>query len=445
MGSSVGSTVPQCGVQDVGLPPSDPSANGFLPLAPDSFQETGLGLHEVEAIILKFFLNCGMASGREVARHVGLNFGIVEKILSALTTERWLVFKGSAILGDYIYEPTDAGMQRAKKYAQHCTYFGTAPVTLEHYTTSVAAQSLQKLTMRREQFRRAFSDLTLCTEILNRLGRAITSGKGLFLHGPPGNGKSSIAERITMAFGTDIWVPRVLSAWGEIVRVFDPSCHEELPLADGESPVEADKIDHRWVRIRRPTIVMGGELMLDHLDITINRETGVSESPVQMKSNCGVLVIDDFGRQQIAPAALLNRWIVPLEKHHDYLSLASGRKIQVPFDQFVIFSTNLEPKDLVDEAFLRRIPYKIDVRNPTEGEFRRVFQQVAAAHQVVVEPEGLDYLIDKYYKTASREMRFCHPRDLIQQIVVYYRFAGEPARTSVEALDAAASDYFSLL
>src|SRR5208337_1040202 len=186
--------------------------------------------------------------------------------------------------------------------------------------------------------------------------------------------------------------------WGEIIRLFDPSCHEELPLPAGERIAGDEKIDHRWVRIRRPTIVVGGELILDSLEITANPKTGIAESPLQLKSNCGTLVIDDFGRQQVAPSALLNRWIVPLENRYDFLNLTSGRKIQVPFDQFIVFSTNLEPRDLVDEAFLRRIPYKIVVCDPSEQQFRNLFVELATAMEIEPCLPPLNHLIQKYYR-----------------------------------------------
>jgi hypothetical protein len=433
--------------QGGGQSPSDARCSDyqFVPLAPNEFPKLRLSESEIESLILKFLLNRPNASGREISQQIGISFCVCEQFLYMMKSELLVVIKGSADLGDYIYELTESGINRGRKFAQTCGYIGTAPVCLEDYAHSVAAQSLQTCQPGIDDLRRAFADLTLSNEIFERLGRAIVSGKGLFLHGPPGNGKTSVAQRVTLAYGESIWIPRVISAWGEIIRVFDPSCHTELPISKGQKFFDEEQIDHRWVRIRRPTIVVGGELVLDNLEITTDPATGIAESPLQLKSNCGTLVIDDFGRQQVAPAALLNRWIVPLEKRYDFLNLTSGRKIQVPFDQFIIFSTNLEPRDLVDEAFLRRIPYKIDVSGPTEEQFRSLFLQLAAVMGIEPCQPPLDYLIQKYFQSVQRPMRFCHPRDLLRQVKVYYDFLNEPARLSVEALDAAATDYFSVL
>jgi predicted ATPase with chaperone activity len=421
------------------------SDGDFLPIAPNELSKLRLTETEVESLLLKVLLNRQNATGREIAEQVGISFCICEKILHAMKSDRLLVFKAGAKVGDYVYELTEAGTHRGRKFAQTCGYCGTAPVCLEDYATSVAAQSLQNYQPNVDNLRRAFADLTLGEEIFERLGRAIVSGKGLFLHGPPGNGKTSIAERVTLAYGAAIWIPRAISAWGEIIRIFDPSCHTELPVPKGQAMIDEERIDHRWVRIRRPTIVVGGELILDNLEITANPKTGVAESPLQLKSNCGTLVIDDFGRQQVSPSTLLNRWIVPLEKRYDFLNLTSGRKIQVPFDQFLVFSTNLEPRDLVDEAFLRRIPYKIVVCDPSEQQFRNLFVELATAMEIEPCLPPLNHLIQKYYRSPGRPMRFCHPRDLLRQVKVYYDFLDEPARLSVEALDAAATDYFSVL
>jgi predicted ATPase with chaperone activity len=433
------------GVAAPAVPPDLESNEGFFPLVPESLADAHISESEVEAIILRLLLHCGKATGLEIAQQVALPFGVVQPLLASFKTRRFLAIRGSAALSDYVYEITDAGLQRARRHAEQCTYFGAAPVALSDYRAGVAAQSLQRTPPRIEDLRRAFADLTLSANMFARLGRAITSGRGLFLYGQPGNGKTSIAERITAVFGSSIWIPRAISAWGEIIRFYDPSCHVEVPLATSDRILQEEKRDLRWVRIRRPTIVVGGELTMDSLEIVVHKDTGVSEAPIQMKSNCGTLVIDDFGRQRILPATLLNRWIVPLEKRHDYLALASGRKIRVPFDQFIVFSTNLDPKDLVDEAFLRRIPYKIDVENPTVEEFRQLFSHNCQTLGIAYRREVLDHLIATHYEATGRQMRFCHSRDLLHQVAIYCKFHEWPAEMSIEAIDAAAEDYFSMV
>ena len=259
-------------------------------------------------------------------------------------------------MNDYICRLTEKGRALAKDYSNSCTYFGTCPVNFEDYCSSVEAQTINNQSPGQDDLDRAFSDLLIDPAMMIRLGPAVNSGRGMFLFGFPGNGKTSIAERITKSFGPYVWIPRSISLDRDIVRIFDPMNHEECPPEMGEGIMDDAPYDHRWVRIRRPTIVVGGELKMEHLELQYNAETGISEAPVQMKSNTGLLLIDDFGRQQMTVDELLNRWIVPLEKRYDFLNTSNGKKVQVPFDQLVVFSTNLEPKDLVDDAFLRRIP-----------------------------------------------------------------------------------------
>jgi predicted ATPase with chaperone activity len=422
-----------------------PATEAFFPAAPRSLADTRVAETEIADIILRLLCTAGALAGVEISEHVGLPFPATEKLLRAMKMERLLVFKSAATLSDYVYEITEGGLQRARQSAARCSYCGVVPVSLDDYVAGVAAQSLTRVKPRIESLRRAFANLTISGEMLGRLSRAITAGRGLFLHGPPGNGKTSIAERITAAYGTSMWIPRTISVWGELIRLFDPSCHEELPLATGEGIVADEQIDHRWVRIRRPTIVVGGELTMESLEITAHKETGIGEAPLQMKSNGGTLVIDDFGRQRVAPRKLLNRWIVPLEERRDYLGLASGRKICVPFDQFIVFSTNLEPRDLVDEAFLRRIPYKIEVQDPTVEQFRKLFEQLCAKQGIAYDGAALDHLITRHYESSARSMRFCHPRDLLHQVEIFCRFRGLPPAMSVAAVDAAATDYFSVV
>ena len=281
--------------------------------------------------------------------------------------------------------------------------------------------------------------------MFSRLGPAINSGRGLFLYGAPGNGKTSIAERVTEAFGKHIWIPRAIGIDGEIIRVFDPVNHREAPLEPGQGLLDQQRIDKRWVRIRRPTIIAAGELTISSLEVTLNQSTNICEAPLQLKSNCGTLVIDDFGRQRMQIDELLNRWIVPLEKHFDFLNLPNGKKIQVPFDQLLVFSTNLEPRELVDEAFLRRIPYKIEVIDPTEEEFRNLFAEMAAKLGFEYCRGPVDHLIDVHYKRPGRPMRFCQPRDLLLQVSNYCTFHNRPLALTNESLDLACENYFAVM
>jgi len=418
-----------------------PSPDGpFVPRAPQTIEESGLSLSEIEALVMKYLLNCGATAGRDIADRLRFPFRLIERLLRQLKEALLVVYKSSAPLDDYVYELTETGHERARRYSQRCTYFGTAPVSLADYIASVRAQSVTRQAPTLSDLRRAFEDLVLGDEILSQIGQAVNSGQGLFLYGAPGNGKTSIAERIIRAFGENIWVPRAVSVFGEIVRVYDPSSHEILP---DDSPPRW--VDQRWIHIRRPTLVVGGELTLDSLEITTSRTTGISEAPLQMKANCGTLVIDDFGRQRVSVAELLNRWIVPLEKRYDFLTLGNGRKIQVPFDQLIVFSTNLDPRALVDEAFLRRIPYKIDVRDPTEKEFRDLMRSMAAANGIEHRDDVVDYLLQTHYQGTARPLRFCHPRDLLRQVKIYCAFRQVPLAMTREAIDVAVHNYFAMM
>lgn len=413
----------------------------FFPFAPDTLQEAGLHATEVSDLILKYLAVRGIESGYNIARHLGLKFPVVEGVLRQLKTERLVAYKNSATGGDYFYELTADGRERAGLLSEHCSYMGTAPVPLDQYIASVEAQSLNGRKPSLNAIREAFSELQMTEEILSSIGQAIHSGRGMFLFGPAGNGKTSMAELITRSFGDTIWIPRCLVSSGEIIRLFDPNRHKLAP----PSGCDPEFLDGRWVQIERPTVIAGGELRMENLEITYIRRTGVGEAPLQMKANCGTLLIDDFGRQRMSIDELLNRWIVPLEKRHDYLHLESGRTIQVPFDQLIIFSSNLEPRDLVDEAFLRRIPYKIEVKNPCEMDFRRLFVSVATALRFDCPPDSLDYLIQKHYIEANRSFRYCHARDLLRQMENRCSLHERERVVTREAVDEAVQNYFSIM
>ena len=416
----------------------------FAPAEPMSLAAAGLSESEVEGLILKFLAARGDASGWAIADQVRLPYMLVNECLTRLKDARLVGYRGSAGVNDFLYQITDHGRDTARRLALRCTYFGAAPVSLEDYVDAVVAQGITDARPGPADLERAFADLLLDQSMFDQLGPAIASGKGMFLFGPSGNGKTSIAQRITRSLGGHIWVPCAITIDGEIVRIFDPHHHVEVHV-DWDVPVGGYPVDRRWVLIERPTVSAGGELTMDQLEVTTNPHTGISEAPLQLKANGGTLVIDDFGRQRMRVADLLNRWIVPLEAGYDFYSLSSGRRITMPFQQVIVFSTNLEPRDLVDEAFLRRIPYKVPVGDPTEQQFRRLFDMVAAELGVDIRPGSVDHLIDRHYRPGERSFRFCHPRDLLLQILNDARYRGIVPTMTSQSVDRAVDSYFSVI
>src|SRR5262249_10442529 len=377
---------------------------------------------------------------------LGLPFGPFPDFLRQLKNQQIVNYTGSSTASDFVYSLTDVGRARAKTYLDECTYVGTAPVPFEDYLESVTAQTIATEHPKEADLRRAFSHLLINETTFGMLGPAINSGRGLFLYGFPGNGKTSIAERITRCFGTSVWIPRVLFIEGLLIKVYDQANHELMETESSRGLLDSTDFDRRWVHIKRPTIVAGGELRMEDLEIRYDPATKISEAPLQLKSNLGTFLIDDFGRQRMQPVELLNRWIVPLEKRYDFLSLANGKKIRVPFDQLIVFSTNLEPKQLVDEAFLRRIPYKINAADPTEEMYRRMvdlFAPKLGFHEV--DHASVDYLIQHHYRQVGRPFRCCQPRDLLLQVRNYCIYHGLPLELKPEYFDFAARNYFTVM
>lgn len=422
-----------------------PADGKFFPFAPQSVVDLGISETSIEELVTKFLMAQGEATIRGIAEQVAIPVELAEKIVTNMKNEQLLGYIGQAAMNDYVVKLTELGRERGKRYNEFCTYFGAAPVPFQQYIDSVTAQTINDQNPTEDDLQRAFSDLLIDPAMMLKLGPAVNSGKGMFLFGYPGNGKTSIAERVTSAFGKYVWIPRAITVDRDIIRVFDPMNHVEAPEEKSEGILNNNNFDKRWVKIERPTIVVGGELTMDHLEIAYNPTTGISEAPVQMKSNCGTLVIDDFGRQRMSVDELLNRWIVPLEKRYDFLNTSSGKKIQVPFDQLVIFSTNLEPKDLVDDAFLRRIPYKIEVPNPSLENFVKLFEIMCNIYKFEWHPEMIKRLIEKHYLPVNRPFRNCHPRDLLLQIRNYCLYQKKPIELSDEGFDFAAENYFSVV
>lgn len=418
----------------------------FVPVAPESLDRIGLKESLVQELVLKYLLATTESSGRDISTQIRLPFNLVEPIISQMKSEQLIAYSGQATLNDYVCRLTDVGIDRAKRLSAISTYYGSAPVSLPEYIDSVTRQSIEGQYPTPQKLKSAFSDLLINSKMFRKLGPAISSGRGMFLYGYPGNGKTSIAERMAKSFGPYIWIPRAIMVEGEVIRVYDPMVHEDAPLdVNSAGLIDNSNIDQRWVRVKRPTIVVGGELTMDHLEVTYNPENGTSESPIQMKSNCGILVIDDFGRQKMRIDELLNRWIVPLEKRYDFLNLTSGKKFQVPFDQLVVFSTNLEPRDLVDDAFMRRIPYKIEVENPSREEFTKLFEIMCKNFQIAFNQQAIDYLIETHYRPTSRPFRNCQPRDLLLQIKHYCNYNQFPIKLTKESIDFAVENYFSIM
>ena len=420
------------------------TAEVLAPAKPSTLEATGLSADTIASIIVKM-LHGGEATGMGVADRLCLPYGILEPLLEKLRVEQLVEVKkalGTGTAG-YHYAITDAGRDRAHRYFEACGYVGPAPIPVHQYEQHMGRLRTQTYEISRERVAKSFSHLIVEPEMLDQLGPAIASRRAVFLYGPPGNGKSVMGEGIGRVLGGDIYIPHALDVDGQIVTMFDPVTHQARASDDEGSVIRSDNaIDRRWIRVARPVITVGGELTLEMLDLRYTELSAFYEAPVHLKANGGVLVVDDFGRQRVPARDLLNRWIVPLESRVDYLNLVTGRKFQVPFDVMVVFATNLEPRSLADEAFLRRIPYKILAKNPTLDQFTQIFEMNCRRHGLAFDPSIVRHLQDKYYTGRKLDMRACHPRDLTDQIVHLCRYHQRKAELTPELLDAVCQTYF---
>lgn len=406
------------------------------PQPPQSIQETGLEVQQLTDLVLKHILSIGEFSLTDVAERVKLSLSVAEKVLDLLRREKHVEVLGGGGYAaiTYTFKISETGKIRGAELMNVSRYVGPAPVTLADYRATVEVQTIKSAMVSNETVHQAFSHLIVSEESLRLLGPAASSGRAIFLYGPPGNGKTTIAETIGQILPDKILIPYAITVGGEIINVFDPVNHVKID--------EETSCDPRWVLIRRPVIIVGGELVLKMLDLDFNPISKFYEASLQMKANNGLFIIDDFGRQQIDPQHLLNRWIVPLDRGIDFMTLHTGMKFSIPFDMLVIFSTNLEPKDLVDEAFLRRIQYKIKIGHPDIDEFRAIFEKVCAAKEVQFRSEVFDYLVTNYYKRLGINFNACHPRDLIDHVIVAARYYRHSPEMTHESIDAAWRIYF---
>jgi predicted ATPase with chaperone activity len=421
--------------------------SGSYPPAPSSVGETGLRRELVTELVMKTLYFSGESTGQEISRQIKLSYSILEEIFGYLRTEKFIEVRGLDGHGKnlYRYQMTEAGRYRTREFIERSSYVGPAPVTLEDYTRWVRQQSVLGIEQEPEFLRRGLAHLVMSEELLNALGPAVLSGRSIFLYGPPGNGKTVISEGIAAAMKGAIFVPHAIEVDGHIIKVFDYSNHQPIELkrsADEEWLDSGVPYDARWVYVKRPTLITGGELTLPMLDLQFNTISRYYEAPFQVKANGGVFVIDDFGRQLVKPHDLLNRWIVPLEKREDYLTLHTGKKFPVPFDSLIIFSTNLNPWDLVDEAFLRRIRYKIPIDNPTREQYEQLFERICQARGIEYRESAVEFVFNEYYDKRGYAPRFCHPRDLVDHIGDAYRYYGGGATLYHKAVVQACESYF---
>jgi predicted ATPase with chaperone activity len=423
----------------------------FTPPILQKVEDTGLSTLWLQDLTLKILYFQGYLTGFKIAEEMALPFtGIVDQLLENLKRDKFVEVKTSQMgLGEgaYLYAITGAGSDRAREAMERSQYAGPAPVPIQEYNESVLRQAQGRPTVSNRMMHQGLAHLVLPESTFERIGPAVNSGTSIFMYGPPGNGKTSVARAIgNMILHESMYIPYAIYIDGQVIKLYDSVNHQLSTEDPSQSNASAGRMngrrDLRWIRIRRPFIVTGGELTLAGLDLVFDDVHKYYEAPFQIKANGGILLIDDFGRQLVRPRDLLNRWIVPLENRIDFMTLHTGRKIEIPFDVLVVFSTNLPPRDLVDEAFLRRLRHKIEVGDPNFDEYREIFTRVASAKGVQYNDEGLAYLLQEWYIKRARKLRGSHPRDLCDQILDIARYLSVEPTMSHDLIDRAASAYF---
>lgn len=413
----------------------------FVPPQPRSITDAGLTQTMVEELVLKALFFAGELRGAELSNRIKLPQAIIDDVIDTLRRQKFVDMKGGTNLGvgrsSMTFTLTSFATDVLRQILERNRYNGPAPVRLDEWFEAVKAQTVRGIRVNRQKLETRLRRLVVKDDVLDSLGPAVNSGRAIFFYGPPGNGKSAICHALVDCYAGDIYIPHALLIDDFIIRLFDATVHQPVDEGADETAVDA-----RWVRCRRPLVVVGGELTLRTLDLIYSPEVRFYEAPFQLKASNGMLLIDDFGRQLISPKDLLNRWIVPLESEFDFLTLHTGKKIKVPFDVFIAFATNLDPAALVDDAFLRRVRYKVPVNPPDDEQYRRIWEGVCHKVGLFYDDAIIDWLIATHYRPFQRPFAACHPRDLMAQVIDNAHYLGQEPTLSKELLDLAVKNYF---
>ncbi|MEP7354813.1 MAG: ATP-binding protein [Acidobacteriota bacterium] len=419
---------------------------GITPPVPVSLDDTGIAAASIEQLVVKYLYFRGDLLGRDIAVLLGMQFSLIDDLLESLKRNHVVGVRKSLGMGNSsgVFFLTDAGGATAREYLENNQYAGPVPVPLYQYVEVVKRQKLTNNWLNPISLEQAFSHLVVESDIMEKIGPAVNSNKSFLIYGQPGNGKTALAEALFRVDTASIYMPYAIECQGNIIQVYDPIYHQKIEEAEPSILSMSEELgyDRRWFKCKRPFIVTGGELKLEMLELSYNSVSKIYDAPFQVKANNGIYLIDDFGRQKASPAEILNRWIVPMEKHVDYLNFMAGGKMTVPFEAFLIFSTNLNPHQLGDEAFLRRIQYKMFLRSPNRAEFILIFERFATSMQLQCPPGLADEFLKRHYEPNGKKMRRCHPRDLISHAIDVMNFENLPKELNQDVLDQAFSSCF---